>query len=437
MFTCSLYGNPPPPPWTPNGGENIFAEKSFGELLRCTIVYKACSIAWLVKWTPLIIRAASSIFLHRSIFWLIKNTIFEHFCGGETIDQVSHVSRRLRAKKIGVIVDYAAEPSHSPSQIVSYVEADYCEDVRRNVLQAIDAAVSVDGSYVAVKLSGLFAVSFLQKFSAALRLGRFRETAELASTDMGESYRVGWERLISICEYAVQRDVRLAIDAEQSFIQDSIDRLGLDIMKLYNSTLEREHPIILVTYQMYRKDGFDRFKRHLHSSHSDGFHFGVKIVRGAYVVGERIWAMESSTDCPIWDSAEETHQQFDRSLEYFFEFVSNVPDSDPRRFDFIIATHNTKSMQKATSLLVKNQSILYKAKVSFAQLYGMCDSISHSLANSGFRVFKYVPFGPVEKVVPYLIRRAEENSTIFRHSQSDASLVWKELKSRALFKQKP
>jgi hypothetical protein len=339
--------------------------------------------------------------------------------------------KALQDKGIGVILDYAAEIDLSPlrtSAPESRDEANLCHDgVRDNIIRAITIAKLSARPFVAIKLTGLFENTTLEALAKRNIGDNGKPTL---SDDLAISYQSGWNRLASICEIAKDSNVRLAIDAEQSFVQNAIDDIALNAMHQYNGVNNSSEPLIVNTYQLYRKDGIDRLKSHLNESKSLGFHFGAKLVRGAYVIGERMWAEERKLACPIFDTIHETHSSYDNAIDLIFKYVQECPDTDQRRFLFICATHNEASIKKVTELYQKDFSLLSRMQICFAQLYGMSDTNSISLANAGYPVFKYVPYGPVKEVVPYLIRRSQENASVFQLAKSDANLMWRELKSR-------
>ncbi|PJF18836.1 Proline dehydrogenase [Paramicrosporidium saccamoebae] len=419
-----------PDNWPPEMSA-LFADRSSSELLRNLAVYKACSYSWLANCTPSIIKAASAVHLGTPLYAVIRRTLFRQFCGGENSEDVKQAMESLQNKGIGVILDYAAEIDLSPLKTSAPESRDeansYHDGVRDNIIRAITTAKSSANPFVAIKLTGLFENTTLE----ALAKSNTNGNGKLAlSDDLVISYENGWNRLVSICEIAKESNVRLAIDAEQSFVQDAIDDIALSAMQQYNGMNNSPEPLIVNTYQLYRKDGIDRLKSHLDRSKSTGFHFGAKLVRGAYVIGERIWAEERKITCPIFDTIQETHSSYDSAIDLVLNYVQDLPDSDHRRFLFIFATHNEASIKKATELYQRDFSLLSRMQICFAQLYGMSDVNSISLAKAGYPVFKYLPYGPVKEVVPYLIRRSQENSSVFQLAKSDANLMWRELKSR-------
>jgi hypothetical protein len=409
-----------------------FEDKTFLELLQSTAVYRLCASKWLADWTPSIIRAGKAAYLERPMYWFIRHTIFKQFCGGENLEEVKEVASRLAEKNVKIMLDYAAEPDISPSHTSAPQAADlagfYYDRVRDNTFFAIDAVAGTVGSVVSVKTTGLFRNNVLEELTKAL--GQNGSQTDFRASNFYAAYEVGRQRLQDICNYAKKKDVGLAIDAEQSFVQDAIDHIALDVMRCHNAISTSKRPLVINTYQLYRKDGLVRLKLHLEESRKLGFHFGAKLVRGAYVVGERIWAEEYGHECPIFDSAQESHKQYDDTIEAIFTYISSLQPSDRRKFAIIFATHNFDSLRKAAGLFRDNIARLQQADISFAQLYGMSDATSFSLAEAGYPVYKYLPFGPVPEVVPYLIRRAQENSSVFQLAQSDATLMRTEMRRR-------
>ncbi len=378
------------------------------------------------------IRVAGSVGLSKPLFGIIKQTVFRQFCGGETIEEVSLIAEGLKERHIGSIIDFAAEPDLSPKGEDGALPAAYFDESKDNILKAIDAASSTAKSIVAVKFTSLFEARLLENLSKGIRTGAIQRAEDLTDLEVKHAYSLGWDRFMIICKYAGEKNVRLAIDAEQSFVQDAIDSLCMDSMRAYNELSRSDHPLILNTYQMYRKDGMSRLLRDLDLSRKNKLHFGAKIVRGAYAIGEKIWAREQNYECPVFDTIEETHAQYSRSIKELFSYIASSlkNDGDGRFFEIVFATHNAESVRQATELMLESEPPMPNARISFAQLYGMSDTLTFSIVQSGYKVYKYLPFGRVQDVIPYLIRRSQENSTIFKHASSDASIMWSELKSR-------
>lgn len=414
-----------PAPWSPSEMQSPFKSTRTIGLLRSLIVYRICSLQWLARATPRLLGLLRQIHAERLAHWILRNTIYAQFCGGETIHDTRRLVGELGSKKIGVILDYAAEPDLSPSRSGFVVSEDGLHDqIKLNVLEAIEVARQVPTSMVAVKLSGLFDTSLLRLLNAAYPprdINKFDIEATL-----------GWRHLNQICAAARSKGIQIAIDAEQSFIQNAIDIISWQLMEKYNRTCDSSKPLIINTYQMYRKDALSRLQRDISQAERTDCHFGAKVVRGAYVVGESRWALEGHYECPIFGTIEETHASYNDAIRLIFQFaesLSSVPEN-PRRFTFVFATHNIDSLQLAAEYCAKGNFPTNMVNIIFAQLFGMSDTASLSMAKAGYTVYKYLPFGPVDAVVPYLIRRSEENSAIFKTAGSDAQMIWKELKSR-------
>ena len=411
-----------PKMWPPPGGlTKAYSKYPTSQLLFSCAIFKACSWNWLAVVTPTLLQCANRLSLERISFWLIKNTIFTQFCGGETIEDTRKKMRDLEARNINVILDYAAETAFNPKQfyspnLQSPISSKKQDIAASNIMSAIEMAENHVNPMVAVKISALFDNSLLENLNRELDIKIC--SLKLLKND-------GWDRLISICNLARNKNVKIAFDAEQSLIQKSIDFLAIEMMKLFNKIDDVPDPAIFTTYQMYRKDGLIRLKQDLEESKSNGYHFGVKIVRGAYIKGEKIWSMEKGYECPIYETIEETHTQFNQCVAYV---LNSAIFPKKWKLSVIFATHNFESLRLATQIYIENRCHREENLcVSFAHLYGMCDAVTNTLVDSGYKVYKYLPFGPVQDVIPYLIRRALENSSIFNLSQSDANLMWKEL----------
>lgn len=394
-------------------------------LLRSLIVYRICSFQWLAHTTPKLLEFLKKLHAERLAYWIIKNTIHAQFCGGETIQDAKRLVSELDSRKIGVILDYAAEPDLSPSRSGFVTSKGGLHDqIKFSVLEAIEVACQVPNSMVAVKLSGLFDTSLLRLLNTSYSL-RDADTFRIEETP-------GWKHLDQICAAAKDKDIQIAIDAEQSFIQNAIDIISWRLAERYNRACNSSKPLVVNTYQMYRKDALSRLQRDISQAEAMNCHFGAKIVRGAYVVGESKWALEGRYECPIFSTIEETHTSYNDAIRFIFRFaesLNSIPES-PRRFTFVFATHNLDSLKLAAEHCAKSNFSTRMVNIIFAQLFGMSDTTSLSMAKAGYTVYKYLPFGPVDAVIPYLIRRSEENSAIFKTVGSDAQVLWKELKSR-------
>lgn len=405
------------------------------EILRSLLVYKACSIKWLPRWTMRALSVARAVKCQKLPLEIIRRTIFKQFCGGETVEEVGRVAQALQEENIAVILDYAAEPDLGSSGSYEELPPCYFDFVADNVHRSIELAKNLPGAMVAIKVSGLFPPHYLYNLNLALVAN---SNMKLESLEGDANFKTSWPRLVKILDHARDLGVVLAIDAEQSFLQHAINMLALQVMERYNSIKSARRLVVMNTYQMYRKDALDQLSADIRRAETEGFHFGAKIVRGAYVSQERALSVSRKSSCPIFDEESQTHAQYDAAVNLIFSHLRQDCRKD-LQYNFCFATHNAASVGLVEKLLTASPLVdgpaakhhsMDNAEISIAQLYGMSDCLSFGLAGRGLKVYKYVPFGPVKHVIPYLLRRAEENSSIFKLSNSDARMYLAELKKR-------
>jgi len=233
-------------------------------------------------------------------------------------------------------------------------------------------------------------------------------------------------RLFTLAEEASKCGTRLLIDAEQTKFQPAIDNLVLELQQTFNATNETDVPIIFNTYQCYLKDTSERIRIDLERSKRHSYHFAAKLVRGAYMLSERERAEEMGYPSPIHDSAEDTHTCYDESVEYLLQHRTKNRLS----LEIMCASHNQNSIQKTIEQMVELGITPEDSAVHFAQLYGMSDNLTYTLGGHGFRAYKYVPYGQVNEVMPYLMRRAQENSDMLGNASKEISMLYRELKRR-------
>jgi proline dehydrogenase len=332
--------------------------------------------------------------------FLIKHSIFEQFCGGETIAECRPVTAELGKYHIGTILDYSVEGEGS--------DASY-DRTRDEVLATIDEAHrSPNIPFSVFKVTGVANVAILEKIQAGQLLTPAEEAAHSRALT----------RVEALCARAHQHGVRLFIDAEESWFQHTIDLLTYDMMARYN----REKAIVWNTYQLYRHDRLDALKQaHDHAAEA-GYYLGAKLVRGAYMEKEARVAKQRGQQNPINPTKQATDDLYDESLRYCIDHID--------RISFCAGTHNEASSLLLTQLMQQAGLAPGDQRVWFAQLYGMSDNLTYNLANAGYNTAKYLPYGPVAAVMPYLLRRADENTAIAGQSSREFLLVQKELRRR-------
>jgi proline dehydrogenase len=333
---------------------------------------------------------------------LIKNTVFRQFCGGETIEECQPTIDKLAESNIGSILDYSIEGKSEEAVF---------DSTKNEIYRTVTRAKEDDKVPFAVfKVTGLARVELLEK------VGSEKELFVLEQ----EEWDKARARVEEICDYAHSLEQPIFIDAEESWIQDAIDALATEMMEKYN----REKPVIYNTIQLYRHDRLEFLKESHRKAQKDGYILAVKLVRGAYLEKERARAAEMGYESPIQPDKEATDRDFNAALEYCVENIEDIA--------FVAGTHNEKSVQYLAELMRKHKVEPAHPHVNFSQLYGMSDNLSYVLAKNGYCVSKYVPYGPVKDAVPYLIRRAQENTSVVGQMSRELELISRELKRRKI-----
>lgn len=374
--------------------EDIYKNDKTKDLISSVIIFKLCSFKWIAEHLEYMKTLSFRFGVSRPFKWILKNTVFKKFCGGEDISETLVIMEKLKLEGIDSILDYAPEPEiiiddNGKSQ--DHPE-EYFLISKENIKKSIDAASQIKGAIVAVKLSSLLKLSFLRS---------------------SQHDQVELNKFIDIIKYAERLDVPLVIDAEQSFIQDKINTIVLQAMLKYNNVFRRKTPLIANTYQMYRKGAFEKLMNDLKYSSHHNFHFSIKLVRGAYKEQEEYWSSELRKESPILNSASAVHEQYDIvSSKIIEEIKNNILNDNHREIYLCAATHNENSISKILNLIEKDN---YLGKyVTFAQLFGMRDDITKSLVKQKMKTFKYLPYGHVFDVMSYLSRRSFENIDMFK-----------------------
>ena len=331
---------------------------------------------------------------------LIKSTVFYHFCGGETIEKSEETIQRLAQFKVGTILDYSVEGAETEEGF---------DQTTSEILKTIDKAKNNAAvPFCVFKVTGMADFSLLEKIQSKEPLSEAEKTAF-------ERVR---NRVDRICAKACEFKVPVLVDAEDSWIQDAIDELAYEMMEKYN----KEQAIVFNTYQMYRADMLVNLKEAFHKAAMHNFYLGVKMVRGAYMEKERERSAKLKYADPIHVTKEATDDSFNKGLAFCVD--------NKQRISLVCGSHNEYSNHYLTVLMQKHGMKPNDNRVWFAQLLGMSDNISFNLAKVGYNVAKYVPYGPVEAVMPYLLRRAAENTSVAGQSSRELTLIRKELHRR-------
>lgn len=235
------------------------------------------------------------------------------------------------------------------------------------------------------------------------------------------------DRALAIASEAAENGIKLLLDAEQTWVQPAIDNLVLNLQETFNDTSKTDFPIIFQTYQCYLKGALQRIEVDVKRSQRMRYHFGAKLVRGAYMHSERQRAMNLQIASPIHDTIEDTHASYDGALEFLLSLAHPTNKNICSKVEIMIATHNQKSVEKAIQLMIEKHIAKEDDRVHFAQLLGMSDNLSFPLGNEGYSVFKYVPYGKVEEAIPYLLRRVAENRDVLKGSKIGLQMNFQEL----------
>lgn len=378
--------------------KNAFSLKTDSELERAYFLFKMISKQPLVKIGTAVTRFALNANL--PVEGLIRATVFDHFCGGVNEKDCVSVIEKMYEKDVHSVLDFSVEGKETE---------DLFDDALARVMSLIDFAKDKPGMPFSVfKPSGFGRFEVWRKVT---------ENEKLTSKEEKEWENI-YKRFDTVCSKAKACDIKLLIDAEESWIQGAVDDLVLEMMQKYNT----EKPIVFTTLQCYRWDRLAYLKELHEDGIQKGYHLGVKIVRGAYMEKERARAEEKGYDSPICKDKPETDAHFNAMLVYIFDNLNYI-------WAFI-GSHNEESNYLAIEIMEQKEIQRNDPRVWFGQLYGMSDHISFNLAENGYNVAKYVPFGPVKDVMPYLIRRAEENTSVAGQTNRELSLLKQERKRR-------
>ena len=380
--------------------ELAFQAKTDGQLRRTFQLYRLIDSPFLTKIGPPMVQGAMKIGL--PIEGIVKKTLFDIFCGGESIKDTEKTSLQLARFGVGTILDYSEEAEKTEKGF---------DETLRNILETLEqGADHKEVAFSACKLTGLASFGLMEAIQAGDTLTSEHESA----------YERVKERMNAICQKAVEAKTPVFIDAEESWIQGTIDALAEEMMEKYN----QDSAYVYTTVQLYRHDRLAYLSSLIERSREKGYFPGVKIVRGAYMEKESERAEEKGYTDPIQPSKEATHRDFNEAQKLCLQHIDRV---------FLCAgTHNEDSCYQLMELMEAQGLSPDDKRVWFSQLLGMSDHISFNLSHAGYNVAKYVPFGPVKAVIPYLMRRAEENTAIAGQSSREVSLLKKEIKRRKL-----
>ena len=384
--------------------QNAFAYKSNADLRKANFLFTVIQ-------SPLIVSIATNVtpFLMKSglpINGIIRSTIFKQFVGGETLEDSARVTKQLGSYGVQVILDYGVEAKEGEENF---------DAVTEKIIEAVEfAATEKNVPFVSVKLTGLASMNLLETLNEAPRL---RSGIHDSESQTAEWDRVR-ERMYAICDVANEKGIGILIDAEETWIQDPIDRLAIELMGVYN----KEKVVVYNTYQLYRHDRLHFLKISHQLAVEGNFLLGVKLVRGAYMEKERERALAMNYTSPIHHDKNATDIDFDAAALYCIQNKENI--------SLILASHNEQSNLNIVTKMQELGMSNNDPKVHFSQLFGMSDHISFNMALENYNVSKYLPFGPIQDVIPYLMRRAQENSSVNGQTSRELLLIRKELARR-------
>jgi proline dehydrogenase len=379
--------------------EVAFKKSSDGDLRRAYWLFRMIGSPGLVKFGKWMTNFALKIRL--PLRWAIKPTIFRQFCGGESIQESLKASKNLAERNVKTILDYSIEGKTDEGDLDATMD-----EVVRTIREGEN---NDDIPFAVFKISGITTFDLLEKSNASI---------DKLTTEEQAAYERLVERLDHIFAEAKKAKVPVFVDAEESWIQDAIDRLVYEMSVKFN----KGQAIVYNTVQLYRHDRLAFLRSEIERAKKENFFLGIKLVRGAYMEKERSRAESKGYPSPIQPDKAATDTDFNTALELVVSEIDHV--------SFCAGTHNEESSLHLAELLEKNGVSRNDPRAYFAQLLGMSDHISFNLSNEDFMVAKYVPYGPIREVLPYLIRRAEENTSVAGQTSRELSLIMKERKRR-------
>lgn len=378
--------------------EIAFAAKSDKELRKLRRLFSLINRPFLVKTGTAFTLTAMKLGLPVNV--LVIKTMYKHFCGGKTIDDCDDDIQKLADYGIGTILDYSVEGGKKEDDL---------DDIAREIIKTVEkASDNPDVPFSVFKLSGIAALPLLEKLNSKKPL----------TPDEEESYNRLEKRVDAVCKKAFEHGVKVLIDAEDFAVQDAIDAMAYAMMRKYN----KKSAVVFNTFQFYRRDMLNNLKQVFDVSQKEKFFLGAKPVRGAYMEKERERARRLGYPDPIQPDKASTDRDFDAALDFCTDHIDHI--------SLCAGTHNEASSLRLIELMKEKNIAPNDERVFFSQLYGMSDHISYNLAAAGYNVAKYVPYGPVRKVLPYLFRRAKENTAVKGQSSRELELIQKEIKRR-------
>ena len=380
--------------------KEAFSLKSNFELNRAFFLFKIIGNSTFVKLSTSLTNFALKF--HLPVTPIIKATVFDHFCGGVSEEDCIPVINKMFIKNVYSVLDFSTEGFNSEK------EFDDCLRKKTSIIEFAKNRKEIP--FAVFKPTCLGSTDLFKKVS------KFEKLNELEN----DSWNRVIQRFDKVCSKAFKQNIKILIDAEEVEVQNAIDELAIKMMRKYNLN----SPIVYNTVQMYRKDRLSYLDEMISNQLNDGVIFGLKLVRGAYMEKERNLAVSMNVESPICDSKDDTDKNFNSGLDFVFNNLN--------RISFVCASHNEDSILKVMNMMESKKLKSNDNKIWFGQLYGMSDNISFNLASKNYNTFKILPFGSVKNLMPYLIRRAEENTSVQGQTGRELQLILKERKRRAL-----
>ena len=401
-----------------NNTEYAFAYKKNAALKKAYFLFASMGKPWLINWglkfTPLAIKW--HLPLTKTI---IRSTIFNQFVGGETLEQTATVAKKLSEYNVQVILDYGVEGGNDG-------EVDF-DNATQEFIKVINyAATQPNIPFMSIKVTGFSRFTLLEKIDALMNQfkGTLMKRYLKAVDNLIEIEKEEWHkvrvRMLRICEAAAKSNIGVLVDAEETWIQDPVDALTILMMDTFNTS----KAVVYNTIQLYRHDRLQFLKDSFEATKERDFILGAKLVRGAYMEKERKRAIEKKYVSPIQITKQHTDDDYNEAVTFCIQNIKKIA--------VIIATHNEESNMYGVQAALRQNIPLNHPHIHFSQLYGMSDNITFNLAKANCSVSKYLPFGPIKDVIPYLMRRAQENSSVSGQTGRELGLIKKELQRRKL-----
>lgn len=399
-----------------------FENTAFAFEYKNTAQLKKARFLFSLMGNPLLVKAGTrltpwAIRIGLPVKGLIRKTIFEQFVGGESLDETKPVVNNLAAYNVQTILDYGAEGKEGEDNF------DAAKDEFIRVISY--AATQKNIPFMSIKVTGFARFALLEKMDETMRVGegslmkRYQQSVEALTIEEKNEWDRVQQRMLQICKTAADKNIGVLVDAEETWIQDPVDALTIQMM----DELNKIKPVVYNTVQHYRSDRLQFLKDMHEAAVARNFILGVKLVRGAYMEKERKRAEEMNYPSPIQKNKESSDRDYNAGVTFCIEHIDHIAT--------IVASHNEYSNLLAVQLMQQKGLPLNHSHIHWSQLYGMSDNITFNLAHAGCNVSKYVPFGPIKDVIPYLMRRAQENTSVKGQTGRELALIKKELQRRS------